>query len=170
MWIEIKDKKEYNTYNKKGMRLHFCSGVNQTIKVAFKIFCKWLRKHYFFPVRVDVKIKRHSAFVSKDSKNKSGVAGGFYYTSDNVESDSPDIWIATGIFNKCKDEKKEHTIFDILFTVTHELTHYYQWFFGEFNKRTDRSLEIEATKWGHWLIYEFIDYIEDNKIKLFFDD
>ena len=47
---------------------------------------------------------------------------------------------------------KNNTSEDILFSLAHEITHYYQWYFGEEDKRTGRSLEIEANKWSGYIV------------------
>lgn len=45
------------------------------------------------------------------------------------------------------------------FTILHELTHYFQWYFLQDETRTDRSLEIEANRYAYWLLNEY----ESNK-------
>ena len=47
---------------------------------------------------------------------------------------------------------KNNSLKDILFAIAHELTHYYQWYFLEENKRSNRSLEIEANKWSKYIL------------------
>ena len=46
---------------------------------------------------------------------------------------------------------------DVLFTLVHELTHYYQWYFCQEESRTDRSLEIEANKYADYIFYEYFN-------------
>ena len=41
------------------------------------------------------------------------------------------------------------------FTILHELTHYFQWYFLQDETRTDRSLEIEANRYAYWLLNEY---------------
>lgn len=51
-------------------------------------------------------------------------------------------------------ERKECVRF---FTIAHELTHYFQWFFYEDMHRTNRSLEIEATRWAKYLLQQYLN-------------
>ena len=44
-----------------------------------------------------------------------------------------------------------------IYTLAHEITHYYQWYFLEEEKRTDRSLEIEANKWAKYIVNSYCD-------------
>ena len=46
---------------------------------------------------------------------------------------------------------------DVLHAVAHEITHYFQWYFLEEDKRTDRSLEIEANKWAMYILGIYYD-------------
>ena len=41
------------------------------------------------------------------------------------------------------------------FTILHKLTHYFQWYFLQDETRTDKSLEIEANRYGYWLLNEY---------------
>lgn len=54
-----------------------------------------------------------------------------------------------------RSKLKLTSIYEICFTMLHELTHYYQWYFYEEKNRTDRSLEIEANKWARYILQEW---------------
>ena len=47
---------------------------------------------------------------------------------------------------------EKNSLEDVLFTLNHEITHYYQWYFLEEDKRSSRSLEIEANKWSGYIL------------------
>lgn len=47
---------------------------------------------------------------------------------------------------------ENNTLEDIYFTLAHEITHYYQWFFLDEEQRTSRSLEREANKWANYIV------------------
>ena len=49
---------------------------------------------------------------------------------------------------------------DVFFVLAHEITHYYQWYFLEEDKRTARSLEIEANKWSKYIV-DFYNHVSD---------
>ncbi len=71
--------------------------------------------------------------------------GAFYSMDDEKRRIYPRISIAANVGDK-------YSLQDIFFTLAHEITHYYQWYFLEDNKRTDRSLEIEANKWAKYIL------------------
>ena len=71
--------------------------------------------------------------------------GAFYSMDDEKRKIYPRISIASKV-------TKNNTLEDILFVLAHEITHYYQWYFLEEDKRTRRSLEIEANKWSRYIV------------------
>lgn len=149
MWIEKEERVFYDDSKLKGVRLFFGKGVLPEIRDEVKAFVSWLRKNYFFPIRCKIKIKGCSYFLA-DSENDKYSYGDFYYDKDDKEY--PEIWIAAGRNRRENLEKRKRRV---LFMIAHELTHYFQWYFFEFEKRTDRSLEIEANRWGYYLLHEF---------------
>lgn len=152
MWIDKEEKTSYSDSKLSGIRLCTQKNVLPAIREEVKVFLFWLRKRYFFPVRCNIKLKSSPYFLSAD-KNDKDTYGDFYY--DKNDKEYPEIWIATGkIRRENLDDRKNR----ILFTILHELTHYFQWYFFEFEKRTDRSLEVEANKWARYLLQEFYDW------------
>ena len=149
MWIEKRDIAFYNESKLKGIRLFVNKNISQDIKEEIKSFLGWLRKRYFFPIRFKIIIKNISYFLGSNEKDKDSY-GDFYYGSEGY----PEIWIAGG---RIRNENKENRIRRIIFMILHELTHYFQWFFYEFEKRTDRSLEIEANRWARYLLEEYFN-------------
>ena len=71
--------------------------------------------------------------------------GAFYGMDDEKRKMYPKISVAVML-------TKSHTLNDVLFTLAHEMTHYYQWYFQDEDKRTDRSLEMEANKWARYIV------------------
>ena len=149
MWIDKQYKALYDDSELKGIRLFFGKSLLPEIRVEVKTFVSWLRKSYFFPMRCIIKIKNVHYFFRKDVNDKDSY-GDFYYDKDDKEY--PEIWIAAG---RVRRENLENRKRRVLFTLSHELTHYFQWYFLEFEKRTDRSLEIEANRWAYYLLQEF---------------
>ena len=149
MWIEKSDKTFYNESKLKGIRLLVNKNISKDIKEEIKSFLVWLRKRYFFPIRCKIIIKNNSYFLALNEKDKDSY-GDFYYEDESY----PEIWIAGGTL---RNEKKENRIRRIVYMISHELTHYFQWFFYEFEKRTNRSLEIEANRWARYLLQEYFD-------------
>ena len=52
---------------------------------------------------------------------------------------------------------ESNSLEDVLCVLAHEITHYYQWYFLEEDKRTDRSLEIEANKWSKCIVESYFN-------------
>lgn len=161
IWINKEFIDYYSDSSKKGLRLRFYSGVDPFVKEECKKFCNWLRSQFWFPLRCGIKFFPWAYFYDQTDIRKKH-SGYFYYSSDEKNEKPPIIWLATGEYNNCEAQKKQDKLYNILFTLTHELTHYFQWYFYEFNKRTDRSLDMEANKWGNYLLYEYKTYRDIN--------
>lgn len=146
MWIEKIEKNEYQKSAKlEGLRC-FYEDIGQETIIEIKSFIKYIRKNYYFPIRCKI-------FFTNESNYKSFFDGHRYYgiffdKSTEKRKVYPQIYVASKItkFNKIED---------VLFTLLHELTHYYQWYFYEEKIRTNRSLEIEANKWARYILQEY---------------
>ena len=151
MGIAKEEQTLYSDSKLRGLRLHAQKDVLLEIREEVKVFLFWLRKKYFFPIRCIIALKS-CPYFSRVNENDKDSYGDFYY--DKNDKEYPEIWIATGeIRRENLDDRKNR----ILFLIVHELTHYFQWYFFEFEKRSYRSLEIEANKWARYLLQEFYD-------------
>ena len=149
-WIEKQFKNEYiDSAKETGIRCAFPKGFNEVTKDEIKRFIKFIRANYYFPIRVKITFDNKTHFVSQTDGHK---YYGVFYDGDANQKTYPSIYIAA-------KHTERNSIDDILFSVAHELTHYYQWYFLEDEKRTDRSLEIEANKWTKYILYTY--YCED---------
>lgn len=163
MWIEKKDKNEYCDSRKKGLRLVFRSVADDRFKAKILSFAKWLRRRYWFPIRVEIRFISNEEIYINESKS---VVALFNYQIDwdNVTAEEkvcPLIYIATGKYQKqLKKHGFEETIYNYIFSIVHELTHFYQWYFYEYEKRSSRSLETEANSWAYFLTGEFMKNAE----------
>lgn len=163
MWIDIEYKKTYKESPLRGLRLSSSKKTNSTLRLECFKFCKWLRKHYWFPIRVRVHLLSYEDFCTFDTERKTAI---FWYPltwdeKPNEKRNNPVVYIATGKYEKrSKRHGTKDTLCNYFFDIVHELTHYFQWYFYEFDKRTDRSLEIEANRWGYWLVSQYISEIE----------
>lgn len=148
LWILNKEKAEYEKSAKVfGLRLKFYPDITFTDRQLCIGFCNYLRRNYFFPIRV------YLCFVGQ-RKFKDPIDGHLYYGifySNNNERHKryPKIFIAAKTYDK--DDR-----YNLLFTIAHELSHYYQWYFYDDEKRSDRSLEIEANRWADYLVGEYL--------------
>ena len=145
-WIEKKYKTEYDDCYVRGLRLKFYDGITAYEREEIVKFCKWIRENYFFPIRVNVCFVAQKKFKSPDDGH---LYSGIFYSPDEIEFlQYPRIFVAT----EFKDAKERY---EVLFTLAHELTHYYQWNFMEDEKKSDRSLEIMANRWSTYILKEY---------------
>jgi len=150
VWIERKRRSKCLEYSAPatGIRVTYDKDIDIEVIEEIGKLINYLRKNYYFPVRVNVIFTNHEKYRSgTDGHLYSGI---FY---DNVDvypkrKIYPQIYIAGQIWkNKSTDY--------LLFVLLHELTHYFQWFFAEDENRTSRSLEREANDWAHYILQCF---------------
>ena len=151
LWIERKDRKKCLPYaaTATGLRIRYAEGLDENLKENINDLIVFLRRRYYFPVRCNINITNHTIYRSETDGHR--YYGAFYDNEDLGEKRRfyPEIDVAGGI--------RSHTatgIEEILFIILHELSHYYQWFFTE-EGRTNRSIEMEATKWANLVLEEF---------------
>ena len=146
-WID-KEYKDYykNSAKASGIRYKFYTYGNDFNKFTvedIKKFIVFLRKNYYFPIRLNILFCNGQAFA--DPIDNHTYYGAFYSTDIGKRKVYPRISIAAKV-------TKNNSLKAVLFTLAHEITHYYQWYFLEDDKRTNRSLEIEANKWSKHIL------------------
>ena len=145
MWIEFSEKQSYTNSSKlTGLRITFDKRIDNGRKQEVKKFADWLRKRFYFPIRCSIHIC-YCSYFEKCKQCDWETDGAFYY-KDNC---FPTISIAGYPRRKSKDIDFH---IQIQARIAYYLTFYFQWFFYEFEKRTDRSLRIEATKWQNYIM------------------
>lgn len=151
-WIDRKHKKEYrNSAKASGIRCRFHDYgdiFDPAIAEEIKSFIAFLRKYYYFPIRLNILFCNTEGF--KHHIDNHTYYGAFYDMGDEKKRVYPRISIAANV-------TKNNSLQDVLFSLAHEITHYYQWYFMEDNERTDRSLEIEANKWSRYILNNYLD-------------
>lgn len=145
MWIDKKEKLLYNDSKYHGIRIHFYNNFPEENIKKIRLFCRWLSTKYWFPIRCNIYFVDQKKFQSIDDGHT--YYGIFYSNEDNRKY--PCICVANELRN-ADDE------YECYFTVTHELTHYFQWYFYETENKSNRSLEIMANKWARWLVEEYL--------------
>lgn len=146
-WVDIKYKDQYaNSANATGIRYKFYeydSFFDATVVKEINSFVAFLRKLYYFPIRLNILFCNTQGF--KNPLDNHTYYGAFYSMEDEKRKIYPRISIAANV-------SENNSLKDIFFTLAHEITHYYQWYFFEEERRTDRSLEIEANKWAQYIL------------------
>lgn len=128
-----------------GIALRFEKGVHGDIKFLFTDFAKWLRKNYYFPIRVVVYVKKSETIKLMNGN----IAWGSFRYFDTF--DEPYIKIPTGDYlDRAKIEGDENAAYTILSSFVHELTHYFQWV-NQF-EQTDRGSEWQANYYRNRII------------------
>jgi hypothetical protein len=151
-WQCDKWKSIYSNSNcRAGLRLKFDKNVDSEVKRASKEYCNWLRKMYCFPIRVPIYIKLKERIKSMNGEYVTGTFLGPY--DKFVE---PYIRIAAGDYQELLLKRgKDNALAGILSSITHELTHYFQWVNGF--EQTYRSEEWQATYYSGCLVRIYAD-------------
>ena len=147
IWNETAWKKFYSNKNQRGgLRVRFDPEVDIEVRRACKEFISWLRLQYIFPKRVTLYIKKERRIRCKYSQEIACAT--FFRPADrNIE---PYIKIATGDFIELvKKYGVDNALAKILWSIVHELTHYFQWlndldltFIGEERQATNCANRI----------------------------
>ena len=147
----------YISKNKRsGIRMRFDKNVDVEVKRACKEYVQWLKSIYRFPVRVPIYFKE-TKYIKTSSKDL--VSAVFFGPNDLMVE--PYIKIAVGDYNDlCKVQGKDDALAAILCSITHELTHYFQWIkyhelwlSGEKNQYFER----QAVYYGRQIVYDYAD-------------
>ena len=129
---------------KSNLSLHFASAIDCDTKKNICRFVRYLRKAFFFPIRCNVYFCNQEKFHS----SKGGYCYGIFYS--NEESGGhiyPQIYIPTNM-----------DLFSVYHSLSHELTHYFQWYFLYDNEKSDRSLEVQASKYADRVLEDYFSY------------
>lgn len=139
----------YNKQIRSGARLKFDAEVDIEVRRSCKEFLCWLRRQYYFPIRIPIYIKSANKIKALDGDI---VSATFFEPIDySVE---PYIRIAAGEYiDDCKIYGKDNAIAGILHSIAHELTHYYQWINGI--KLTEKGYEQQAYYYSKLIVYEY---------------
>lgn len=149
-----------------GLRMKFDKKVQPELKVMCKELAKYLRSRYCFPLRVTVHIKKDYRILADDGDLVTGL---FLYNENYDYSINPDILIATGDYEDLiKRWGHEDAMRNILETIAHELSHYYQWI-NQIHL-TPIGLERQANHYAEYIIDDFVDYLSKKGIEgLFYE-
>lgn len=130
-----------------GVSLHFEKGIDPEFRNCCISFIKWVRKHYCFPVHLNIYIKNCEKIRLWDG---SMAYGGFRYS----ETRPPCIRIPAAISPELQARYEALDIFySVLGSLSHELTHYFQWVAGL--EQTDADSERQANYYRFRIIRQF---------------
>ena len=150
IWIERQQREKALPYAAKatGLRISYEDGVCAELIEEVDALIRYLRKNYYFPIRCHIRMTDHRRYHSREDGH---IYYGIFYDFENIYPNKkvyPRIAVAAALWKYNRTE-------DIQYTILHELTHYFQWFFGEDRTRTARSLETEANRWAGYILENF---------------
>jgi len=134
------------------LRMRFDKDVDSEVRRACKEFAAFLRKEYFFPIRVVVYIKNKPRIMAMDGD----IVYGTFWSMDDDYSVEPHIRVAAGDYNDLVTKwGKDSALTVILLTIAHELTHYFQWINAL--KLTSIGMERQATRYARYILDEYAE-------------
>lgn len=134
---------------RRGLRFRFENGIDSEVKRACIDFGHWLRREFHFPIRVIVYFKSSAYIKALDGDFVSAI-----FFEPFSRKDEPYIKIATGDYQKMIEEwGNDSALAAILGSITHELTHYFQWINNIC--LIDSGLEKQAAHYRKKIITEY---------------
>ena len=144
LWEKFEIK--HHTKNQ-GISLHFEDGVDQTLKSKYLSFARWLRKNYAFPVHIHVYIINAEKIRLQ---NGHLAYGSFRWFPKRT----PIIRVASAIEEDLLNKYTPEEIYEqILSSLVHELTHYYQWVLGL--EQSNSTSEHQANYYRYRVIWQY---------------
>ena len=156
IWTIEKWKKYFDVSDpehKTGILLRCDKDINPEVRRACKEFAAWMRKEYFFPVRVHVYLKSTTTVRASDGEHVSALC----YTPDDREQEPYcRIRVAVGDYGYLRETRsQDDALAAILCSIIHEITHYFQWV----NDLTLTLIgeERQARKYAKYVLYEYAE-------------
>ncbi|MBR2445180.1 MAG: hypothetical protein IKB28_00775 [Clostridia bacterium] len=152
LWILRKDRDQHcGRAAAMGLRVRYADAIDREIRTNLDGLIRYLRRLYFFPVRCNVYITNHESYRSERDGH---VYYGVFYDNEGVYPKKklyPEIYVAGQVSERFEIE-------NIMFSLLHELSHYFQWIGDRETGRTDRSIEVEATRWANRIMEAYKAY------------
>ncbi len=135
----------------KGISFHYEKGIDGDLRKIYISFAKWLRKTYLFPIHINVYIKN-----CERVRLQSGTMA--YGSFRWFEKRPPYIRIPSKIEPHLLNEFSKDELYEqILSSLVHELTHYFQWVLDL--EQDDAVSERQANYYRYRIIEKY--YQED---------
>ena len=148
-WVKILN--ENGEKSRKGLRLRFDKGIDPEVHRACAEFAAFLRREYFFPIRVPIYFKNTKKIKCIDGD----LVYGTFFRPDSYDVE-PYIRIAVGDYNDlCVKWGRDCALTAILLTIAHELTHYFQWINAL--QLTPLGQERQAKRYARFILDEYAE-------------
>lgn len=153
LWVTNtnENKAYYADCPKRGLWLHFDKEIDASLKKDILSFIKYLRRDFYFPAKCHVYFKN---VTNWPSKKKGHTCTGIFFSNEERKGTYPQIHVAADIGDTSK--------YNIFFTICHELTHYFQWYFLLEDTHSDKGLEIQASHYANRIVNDYYDEFGDN--------
>lgn len=139
---------------RRGLYFRVDPSVDDDVRRAVIKYGKWLRREFAFPMKVNVYIKGSKYIRALDGEKVSATC---WLPYDKYEY--PYIRVSAGDYgDMLRKRKKEDALASILMSISHELTHYYQWINDV--KLTPIGTERQATTYGRAVVWEYAEEVK----------
>ena len=146
--------------HKTGIYMRIDKNVDDDVTVFCKNFVRWMRKEFFFPVKVNIYVKENYRIKAKDGEL---VVGTFWRPEGFEQDNTPYVRIATGDYQELVAERgKKEAMWSILGTLAHELSHYFQYI--NQLELTRIGEERQATVYSDYILNDYDEYLSSKKV------
>ena len=115
------EKSPNQSFENQKIILHYEDGIDDELKKLYRSFAVWLRRNYVFPVRINIYILNCEKIRLRNGQMSYGSFRWF-------PNKTPIIKIPSAVEKALLNEYTIDEIYEqILSSLVHELTHYYQW-------------------------------------------
>lgn len=135
--------------SRSGLRIRIHPGVHPFVRRELLTYTRWLRANYAFPVRVHVYVPNALKILANDGE----LCWGRCFWPD--DPDEPATIHVAGGCRATDIQSLQNHIWATIFTLTHELSHYFQHLKGI--ELTLRGMEWQATYWAHQVMDEYYE-------------
>lgn len=149
------EKKNCSDFKNQGIAFHYEKEIDNELKKLYLSFAKWLRKRYVFPVHINVYILNCEKIRLRNGQ----LAYGSFRWYPNR---TPCIKIPSAVEKDLLKEYTSEEIYEqILSSLVHELTHYYQWLLNL--NQSNAVSERQANHYRYRIIEKYLN--EEQTVK-----
>lgn len=149
------EKKNCSDFANQTISFHFEKGIDNELKKLYLSFSKWLRKNYIFPININIYILNCEKVCLRNGQMS---YGSFRWYPNKT----PIIKIPSAVEKDLLNKYTPKDIYEqILSSLVHELTHYYQWALNL--NQTNSTSERQANYYRYRIIEKYFNDINNQK-------
>lgn len=148
LWQKF-EKSRNKSFESQKLSFRYEDGIDDELKRLYQSFAMWLKDNYVFPVSLNIYILNCEKIRLK---NGNMAYGSFrWYPKKN-----PVIRIPSAINSDLLEEYTPEEIYEqILSSLVHELTHYFQWVLG--SEQSNATSERQANYYRYRIIEKYMN-------------